>query len=110
MRFDKLTIKPQEALQEAQAQASARGHAEIAPAHLLHALLHQPEGLTVPLLQKLGVSTDALLAQVEQALAGVPRVKGGAQPQLSRATTRVLEAAFAAADQLKDEYVSTEHL
>jgi ATP-dependent Clp protease ATP-binding subunit ClpB len=110
MRFDKLTIKSQEALQEAQSQASSRGHSELAPAHLLQALLRQPEGLTVPLLQKLGVSVEALLGQVEQLLQRTPRVSGGAQPQLSRAAARVLEAAFGEADQLKDEYVSTEHL
>src|SRR5215468_788582 len=110
MRLDKLTIKSQEALQEAQSHAAARGHAEISPAHLLRALLRQPEGLTAPLLQKLGADEQALLAQVEAALEGSARVHGGAQPALSRAATRVLEAAFAAADQLKDEYVSTEHL
>ena len=110
MRFDKLTIKSQEALQEAQSNAASRGHSEVAPAHLLHALLRQPEGLTAPLLQKLGASVEALLTQVEKTLETSTRVSGGAQPGLSRATTRVLEAAFAAADQLKDEYVSSEHL
>jgi ATP-dependent Clp protease ATP-binding subunit ClpB len=61
-------------------------------------------------LQKLGVSIDALRGQVETLLEGLPKVHGGAQPNLSRATSRVLEAAFAEADALKDEYVSTEHL
>ena len=60
MRYDKLTIKSQEALAEAQSPPAARGHSEIQPAHLLRALLHQPEGSTVPVLQKLGVSLDAL--------------------------------------------------
>src|SRR5213592_3372561 len=89
MRYDKLTIKSQEALAEAQSHASGRGHSEIQPAHLLRALLAQPEGSTVPVLQK---------------------PSGGAQSQLSRTTSRVLEAAFKEAEQLKDEYVSTEHL
>jgi len=110
MRFDKLTIKSQEALQQAQARAAERGHSEVAPAHLLAALLHQPEGLTTPLLQKLGVSIEGLQEQVEKLLAALPRVSGGAQPNLSRASARLLEAAFSEADQLKDEYVSTEHL
>jgi ATP-dependent Clp protease ATP-binding subunit ClpB len=110
MRFDKLTIKSQEALAEAQSQAAARGHGEITPAHLLRALLAQPEGSTVPVLQKLGIPLDALQAKVEQILGSLPKISGGAQPQLSRATSRVLEAAFAEADALKDEYVSTEHL
>ncbi len=65
MRLDKLTIKSQEALAEAQSQAAARGHGEIQPAHLLGALLGQPEGSTVPVLQKLGVSVDALRGELK---------------------------------------------
>src|SRR5262245_1185281 len=110
MRFDKLTIKSQEALAEAQSLASARGHSEISPAHLLRALLGQPEGSTVPVLQKLGISLEQLSGAVEKVLAGLPKVTGGAQSQLGRAISRVLEAAFKEAEQLKDEYVSTEHL
>ncbi len=110
MRFDKLTIKSQEALAEAQSLAASRGHSEIAPAHLLRALLAQPEGSTIPVLQKLGVPLDPLQASVEQLLEQIPKVRGGAQAQLSRASSRVLDAAFQQADALKDEYVSTEHL
>ncbi len=110
MRYDKLTIKSQEALAEAQSLATARGHSEIQPAHLLRALLAQPEGSTVPVLQKLGISLDRLQGAIETHLAQIPKVTGGAQPQLSRATAHVLEAAFAEAEALKDEYVSTEHL
>src|SRR5688572_27498375 len=110
MRFDKLTIKSQEALSEAQSLAGTRGHNEIQPAHLLRALLAQPEGSTVPVLQKLGISLEQLSGAIEQQLAAMPKVTGGGQTQLSRATSRVLEAAFKEAEQLKDEYVSTEHL
>jgi ATP-dependent Clp protease ATP-binding subunit ClpB len=110
MRYDKLTIKSQEALAEAQSQASSRGHSEILPAHLLRALLAQPEGSTVPVLQKLGVSIERLQSELERVLGALPKVSGGAQSQLSRTTSRVLEAAFKEAEQLKDEYVSTEHL
>jgi ATP-dependent Clp protease ATP-binding subunit ClpB len=110
MRYDKLTIKSQEALSEAQSQAAERGHSEIQPAHLLRALLGQPEGSTVPVLQKLGVPLDRLQGEIEQILEAIPKVSGGAQPQLSRSTARVLEAAFKEAEQLKDEYVSTEHV
>ncbi len=110
MRYDKLTIKSQEALAEAQSHASARGHSEIQPAHLLRALLAQPEGSTVPVLQKLGVSIEQLQGELERALGALPKVSGGAQSQLSRTTSRVLEAAFKEAEQLKDEYVSTEHV
>jgi ATP-dependent Clp protease ATP-binding subunit ClpB len=110
MRYDKLTIKSQEALAEAQSLAAARGHSEIQPAHLLRALLGQPEGSTVPVLQKLGVSLDRLQGEIEDVLGQIPKVTGGAQPQLARAANHVLEAAFAEAEALKDEYVSTEHL
>jgi ATP-dependent Clp protease ATP-binding subunit ClpB len=110
MRFDKLTIKSQEAVSEAQSLATSRGHSMIEPEHLLAALLAQPEGSTLPVLQKLGVSVDALQQRIEQQLAAAPKVSGGAQPRLSDATSRVLERAFKEADGLKDEYVSTEHL
>ncbi len=110
MRFDKLTIKGQEALQEAQSQCSARGHQNLEAAHLLAALLGQPEGSTVPMLQKLGVSLDALRGEIEKVLKQIPKVTGGAQPQLSAGLNRILQAAFQEAEGMKDEYVSTEHL
>src|SRR4029450_7437241 len=98
MRFDKLTIKAQEALSEAQSRATSRGHSQIGPAHLLRALLDQPEGAVVPILQKLGV-------------ARVPPGSGASpQPTISSALQRVLDAAFRAAEKRSDEYVSTEQL
>ena len=110
MRFDKLTIKGQEALSEAQSLATSRGHAQIQPAHLLRELLGQPEGSTVPVLQKLGVALDPLQQQVESLLERQPKVHGGAQPQINAELGRVLEAAFGEAETMNDEYVSTEHL
>jgi len=110
MRFDKLTLKSQEALSEAQSLATGRGHSQITPAHLLRALLAQPEGSTVPILQKIGVPLDALQARIEQRLVSLPKVHGGAQPTLAPALNRILEAAFREAEARKDEYVSTEHL
>ncbi|MGH7286880.1 MAG: Clp protease N-terminal domain-containing protein, partial [Myxococcota bacterium] len=110
MRFDKLTLKSQEALSEAQSLATARGHSQITPGHLLRALLAQPEGSTVPILQKIGVPLDALQGRLEQQLAKLPKVHGGAQPAISPALNRILEGAFKEAEQRKDEYVSTEHL
>ena len=110
MRHDKFTIKSQEALAEAQAQAASRGNAEIAPAHLLRALLGQPEGSTVPVLQKLGVPIEALQQGTDGLLDSLPRTQGGTQPQLGGSAHQALEAAFGEADALKDEYVSTEHL
>jgi ATP-dependent Clp protease ATP-binding subunit ClpB len=110
MRFDKLTIKGQEALSEAQSLATGRGHSQIAPAHLLRAMLDQPEGATVPILQKIGVPVDGLGTEVEETLKRLPRVSGGAQPQISPDLSRVLDRAFKEAEARKDEYVSTEHL
>ncbi len=110
MRYEKLTIKSQEALSEAQSQASERGHSVIEPAHLLGALLTQSEGSTLPVLQKLGVAVEPLQHAVDEILERTPKVTGGGQPVLSDATSRVLDAAFGEAEALKDEYISTEHL
>ena len=110
MKFEKLTIKSQEAVGEAQSLASSRGHSSIEPAHLLRALLGQPEGSTIPVLQKLGVPIEPLQEAAEARLGQIPKVTGGAQPQISQALGNVLDGAFESAEQLKDEYVSTEHL
>ena len=110
MRFDKFTIKSQEALSEANSLASSRGHSELSPAHLLVALLAQTDGSSLPVLQKLGVPVDLLKGELEKVLEQTPTVTGGSQPQLSRATSGILEAAFHEASAFKDEYVSTEHL
>ncbi len=110
MRYDKFTIKSQEALGEAQNIAGSRGHTQIEPTHLLFALLGQPEGSTIPILQKLGVSVDALQNQLEERLESLPKVSGGAQAHLNPALNATLEASFNEAEQMKDEYVSTEHL
>jgi ATP-dependent Clp protease ATP-binding subunit ClpB len=111
MQLDKLTVKGQEALAQAQSHAAGRGHSSIEPVHLLHAMLAQPEGATVPVLQKLGVAPEALTAQLDPILGGLPRQSGAAaQPRIGDALGRALEAAFQEAQQLQDEYVSTEHL
>jgi len=108
--MDKLTIKSQEALAGAQSLSSERAHSEVQPAHLLRALLEQGEGSTLPILQKLGVPIDRLQSDLEKLIAGIPKVTGGSQPQLSRQLSAALQAGFAEADALKDEFVSTEHL
>ncbi len=78
MRFDKLTIKSQEAVAEAQSLATGRGHSQITPSHLLRVLLEQPEGSTVPILQKIGIPIDGLQASLEEQLSRLPKVTGGA--------------------------------
>ncbi len=111
MRFEKFTIKSQEALQAAQRLAEARGNPEVGAAHLLAALLQQEEGVAVPLLRRLGIDISGLKDELEHALEGLPRASGvGLEIDVARALTAVLKCAFDEAAQLKDEYVSTEHL
>ena len=111
MRFDQLTIKAQEAIQEAQRDARARGSAELTPDQLLLALLRQSEGVVVPILQKLGVDPDALARETEHELDRRPRVSGAsAEAVPSRELTKVFDRAFEIAKEFGDEYVSTEHL
>jgi ATP-dependent Clp protease ATP-binding subunit ClpB len=109
MRLDKLTFKAQEALQSAERKAESLGSAELAPEHLLDALIGQEDGLVAPLLQKLGVSADAIRKELEGHFSTLPRVQG-AQPALSPKMEALMREAAAEADQFKDEYVSTEHL
>jgi len=109
LRFDKLTIKAQEALQSAQEMAQKLNHAEVDSAHLLSALIEQPDGLVRPLLEKVGVNPDAELRKLEENLQRRPQVHGATETHLSRALRTVLDTAQAHADKLKDQYVSTEH-
>jgi ATP-dependent Clp protease ATP-binding subunit ClpB len=110
MRFDQLTIKAQEAVQEAQQDARARGNAELSTDHLLLALLRQREGVVSPILQKLGVDPDALAREVEAELDRRPKVTGAsADAVLSPDLNRVFDRAFESAKEFGDEYVSTEH-
>jgi len=110
MRFDQLTIKAQEAIQEAQRDARARGNAELSTDHLLLALLRQSEGVITPILQKLGVDPEALARDVETDLDRQPKVTGAsADAMLSPDLNRVFDRAFEIAKEFGDEYVSTEH-
>jgi ATP-dependent Clp protease ATP-binding subunit ClpB len=110
IRFDKLTIKAQEALQSAQELARKQNHSEVDGEHLLVALIEQPDGLVRPLLEKLGLNPDAILKQLDEELNRRPQVHGAAELALSRALRTALDSAQSHADKLKDQYVSTEHL
>ncbi|MDI6755971.1 MAG: ATP-dependent chaperone ClpB [Thermodesulfobacteriota bacterium] len=112
MRFDKMTLKAQEALQEAQAITEKHEHQQIEPEHLLLALLQQSEGVVPQVFQKLGAPAAATLFQLEEVLKKVPKVYGGGMGQvyLSPRLKKVLDVSFQEADRLKDSYVSTEHL
>ncbi len=110
MRFDKLTVKAQEALANAQSLAAEKQHGEVSAIHLLSALLADKEGIIRPLLARLGVDAGQLEAAVDAELERLPSVSGGAQLGLARDVSEVLAAAQKEADRLKDEYLSTEHL
>src|SRR5262245_6514735 len=110
LRYDKLTVKAQEALQAAQDIAEKGGQQQIEPLHLLAALIGQQDGVVPPLLSRLGLRPASLLAEVEKLQARLPKVSGVSQQFLSDASNRVLEKAFDEAEKFKDEYVSTEHI
>jgi ATP-dependent Clp protease ATP-binding subunit ClpB len=111
MRWDKFTVKSQEAVQRAAALANENGQPEVLPMHLLLALIEDKEGIIVPLLQKIGVPADKLLGTAQQAIADMPKVSGSASESgLSSNMQKVLNEASKEASDFKDEYVSTEHL
>src|SRR4026209_1937726 len=110
MRIDRYTQKMQEALQSAQDFAAQWQSPEIGNEHFLLALLDQAEGVTRPLLEKIGVSADALRSRLETELAGRPKVSGGVSDlRISNDLRRTLDSAEKEMSKLKDEYVSAEH-
>ena len=109
-RFDKFTIKAQEAVQAAVELAGNRGNPQVTPVHLLHALVSEREGIVRPLLEKIGTDRGHLERIVEAELSHLPKVSGGAQPQPDQELIKVFEAATAESHQMKDEFVSTDHL
>ncbi len=111
MQYDKFTMKSQEALQEAQRLAQSQNHQQIEVEHLLKVLLAQEDGIVPAVLKKMGVPVKAIEAEMEEALKGLPQVTGaGGQIYLSPSLNEVLQRAFTVASDMKDEYVSQEHL
>jgi ATP-dependent Clp protease ATP-binding subunit ClpB len=110
LRFEKMTVKAQEAVQSAQEVAAQHENQQIEPMHLLAALVAQTDGVVSPLLARLGIRTEALTQQIERELGRLPKVQGFAQQHMGRSLNDVLEQAFKEADSFKDEFVSTEHL
>ncbi len=113
MNLDKFTQKSQEALREAQTLAAGRRHQGVDVEHICAALLGQEQGVVPALLERAGIATTALQAEIEQALAKIPQVGGpgsGGQAYFTQRLGQVLAAAETEASQLKDEYVSVEHL
>src|SRR6202012_3116295 len=110
IKWDRLTVKSQEAVQAASGHAVENGNPEVLPLHLMAALLDDREGVVIPVLEKVGVPVEQLLSGVNSAIAKLPKVQGGGQPGMSAALQKVLEQGFKEAENFKDDYVSTEHL
>jgi len=111
MNLDSCTVKTREAIQEATSIAQRLDHAQVEGEHLLHALLSQADGIVRPLVERVGVSPDSILSWTDERLERKPRVQGeSAQLSLSQAASKTLAKAEQEATNLKDEYVSTEHL
>src|SRR6201982_2582345 len=112
IRWDKFTVKAQEAVQRANDIASEHGNPELLPLHLLAALLEDKEGIVPPILEKLGIGPQVVLNEAYREIDNQPKVSGeGAnQPTMSPAFTQLVDRAFKEASNFKDEYVSTEHL
>src|SRR5690349_2769950 len=109
MRLDKFTLRGQEAIQSAIELAERNQHQQVEPEHLLVAMLEQPEGIVRPILGKLGANVAVILNDTQAAVARFPRVQGGQQYFSSR-LTQIFTAAQKQADQMQDEFISTEHL
>jgi ATP-dependent Clp protease ATP-binding subunit ClpB len=114
MRLDKLTLKAQEALQEAKNLADKYSHQQIDVEHLLLALVEQSEGIVVPILQKIGVDIDQLKSRLAEHLSSLPQVYGGSggieQIYVTPRLNKTLETAWQEAQAMKDDYMSTEHI
>lgn len=111
IKFDKFTIKAQEAIGEAQQIASSYNHQEIRGEHLLLALINQKDGVIPSILQKLEVNSEELKAKLERLLEKIPQVYGGSGGQhIGNELNDMLNTAQQEAQKVKDEFISTEHL
>jgi ATP-dependent Clp protease ATP-binding subunit ClpB len=111
IRWEKLTVKSQQAVERAQARAAELGNPELQPVHLLLGLVEDREGVIPAVLEKIGAPIERLESELHQIEEKLPRVSGAAaQPALGQALNKVFDQAFREAANFKDEYVSTEHL
>src|SRR6201997_3805378 len=112
IRWDKLTVKAQEAMQRANDLASEHGNPELQPVHILTALMEDREGIVAPVLERVGVPVAALQAEAMREIDRLPKVSGSGatQAHMSDSSSKLLDDAFKQAANFKDEYVSTEHL
>ena len=111
IRWDKLTVKSQKAMEMAQARAAGLGNPELQPVHVLLALVEDREGVIPAVLEKIGVPIERLESDLHGIEEKLPRVAGAAaEPGVGQALNKMLNQAFVEAANFKDEYVSTEHL
>ncbi|MCF8024834.1 MAG: ATP-dependent chaperone ClpB [Desulfobacteraceae bacterium] len=110
MRFDKFTIKSQELIQQAQTLAAENRHQQIEPVHLLAGMLGDSQGIVVSVLRKIGASPSEVHKEVQEAMKKLPAVEGAAEVYISGETKKILESAFSIASNMKDQYVSVEHI
>ncbi|MBM4270997.1 MAG: ATP-dependent chaperone ClpB [Deltaproteobacteria bacterium] len=112
MRFDKFTLKVQEALQEAQTLANQYGHQGIDVEHLLITFMRQSEGIAGEILKKLGSDPGYIESETKKALKKIPKIEGtgAGQTYITPRLNKVLDMALIEAARLKDEYVSAEHV
>lgn len=110
MRFDKFTIKSQEALAGAQELARSKGNQMIEPEHIFSALLQDPKGIVFQIMSKCEISANALKDSLDQAVSALPRVQGTGDVYISKATEALFREAETEASSMKDDFISTEHL
>ncbi len=112
MQFDKFTLKSQEAIQTAQQFAQENSHQEIHTPHLIKAILEQPEGVVVPVLQKMGTTPSIILAGINGLIDQIPKVSGSGAGQTYASTglRKILDQSLSVASQMQDDFVSQEHL
>src|SRR5438270_5616639 len=109
MRFDRFTIRGQEAVQESISAAEKNQNQQVEPEHLLAAMLDQKEGVVRPILGKIGANPQSIISDVQAAIAKFPKVSGG-QQYFSTRTNTIFQDAQKIAEKMEDDYVSTEHL
>lgn len=111
MRIEKMTVKLQEALQESVSLAAECNNSTIDPEHLMLALVEQSDGVASPLLERIGVPREKIVQDLKQSLGAKPKAYGStAQPGISSGLQQLVQKAESEAKQLRDEYVSTEHI
>jgi ATP-dependent Clp protease ATP-binding subunit ClpB len=110
MRYDKFTIKSQEVIQNANDLASRQRNSQIEPEHLLSVMLAETEGIVAAILQKMGIAPGQVARDLTLAVDRLPKVSQSTDVYVSPRTKKILDAAFAEAAKMKDQYVSIEHI